>query len=130
MYIGTSINNSATIVGKASADIAVGEFLAAKFSSGKIAVCGTAGENALGLIIPGQEDIKANEDVNVQIKDIGLWKTGDAVEAGAELTTDADGKAVTAVAGNFILAIALEAAAAKDTVIKVQVIKAGYKAGV
>lgn len=129
MYIGTSINNSATIVGKASADIAVGEFLAAKFSSGKIAVCGTAGENALGLIIPGQEDIKANEDVNVQIKDIGLWKTGDAVEAGAELTTDADGKAVTATEGAFILAIALESAAAEGAVIKAQVIKAGYKAG-
>lgn len=129
MYIGTSINNSATIVGKASADIAVGEFLAAKFSSGKIAVCGTAGENALGLIIPGQEDIKANEDVNVQIKDIGLWKTGAAVSAGAELTTDADGKAITATSGAFILAIALEGATAADAVIKVQVVKAGYKNG-
>ena len=129
MYIGTSINNSAPLSWGKPAQISQLANFSRKFSSGKIAVCGTAGGNALGLIIPGQEDIKANEDVNVQIKDIGLWKTGDAVEAGAELTTDADGKAVTAVAGNFILAIALEAAAAKDTVIKAQVIKAGYKAG-
>jgi hypothetical protein len=129
MYFGTSINNSATIVAKANADIAAGEFLAAKFTSGKIAVCGTAGENSLGLIIPGQEGIKAGEDVDIQIKDIGLWKTGAAVSAGAELTTNASGKAITATAGAFILAIALEDAAAENAVIKVQVIKSGYKSG-
>lgn len=129
MYIGTSINNSATIVAKANADIAAGEFLAAKFTSGKIVVCGTAGENSLGLIIPGQDGIKAGEDVNIQIKDIGLWKTGAAVSAGAELTTNASGKAITATAGAFILAIALEDAAAENTVIKVQVTKSGYKSG-
>jgi hypothetical protein len=128
-YIGTSINNSATIVAKASVDIADGDFLAAKFSSGKIAICGTSGENALGLIIPGQDGIQADDDVNVQIKDIGLWKTGAGVSAGAELTTDANGKAITATAGAFILAIALEDAATANAVIKVQVIKAGYKAG-
>ena len=127
MYIGTSINNSATIEAKASA--AVGEFLAVKFDSGKIKVCSSAGENALGLAIPGQEVANNGDSITVQVKDMGLWKTGAAVSAGAELTTDASGKAITATSGAFILAIALEDAAAADAVIKVQIVKAGYKSG-
>ena len=75
------------------------------------------------------EKVDAGEDVTVQIKDIGLWVTGDAISAGAELTPDANGAAVTAEEGAFILAIALESAAAEGAVIKAQVIKAGYKAG-
>jgi hypothetical protein len=126
-YIGTSINNSPTIVAPASADISNGEFLAAKFSSGKIALCGTAGEHVLGLIIPEQDSIKADDDVTVQVKDIGLWKTGAAVAAGAELTTNASGAAITAASGNFIFAVALEAASASGKIIRVQIIKAGYK---
>lgn len=125
MYIGTSINNSATVVAQAGGEVK--EFLAAKFDTGKVKACNTAGENALGLVIPGQEGIKAGDDVTVQIKDIGLWKTGAGVSAGAELTTDADGKAIAATSGDFILAVALEAAAAKDAVIQVQIVKAGYK---
>jgi hypothetical protein len=127
MYNGTTINDSATIVAAANAAISDGEFLAAKFTSGKIAVCGTAGEHALGIIIPGQASIASGDDVSVQVKDIGRWKAGAAVAVGAELTTDANGKAVTATSGAFILAIALEAAAAAGQIIKVQIIKAGYK---
>ena len=127
MYNGTTINDSATIVGAASAAINGGEFLAAKFSSGKIATCGTAGEHVLGIIIPGQDSIAADADVAVQIKDIGRWKAGAAVAVGAELATDANGKAVTATAGSFIFAIALKAATAANQIIQVQIVKAGYK---
>lgn len=128
-YIGTSINNSATIVAPASAAIAAGEFLAAKFTSGKIAVCSSAGENALGLIIPGQTGINSGDDVTVQIKDVGKWKAGATVNAGTELMTDANGAAVTATSGGFILAIALEAATSAGQIINVQIVKAGYKSG-
>ncbi len=129
MYLGTSINDSAVITAKANAAINNGDFLAAKFSNGKIVKCSVAGENAMGLIMPGQEAIAAGGDVNIQIKEIGLWKTGAAVAAGAEVTTNADGKAITATAGAFILGIALEEAVAADAVIKVQIVKAGYKSG-
>lgn len=128
MYNGTTINDSPTIVGAASAAITDGEFLATKYSSDKIAVCDTLGEHAVGIIIPGQDNIPADGDVTVQIKDIGRWKAGAAIAVGAELATDASGKAVTAVTGNFIFAIALEAATAADQIILVQIIKAGYKA--
>lgn len=126
MYLSTGINDSPTIVGKSTGAIANGAFLAAKFDgTGGIVLAG-AGENALGLLIATTpEAVAAGEDATVQIKDIGLWKVGAAVAAGAELTADANGAAVTAVAGNYVTAIALEAAAAPGTVIKVQIVKSG-----
>ena len=128
-YFGTTINDSATIVGAAAAALENNACLAAKFdSNGKIAVAGTKGENVIGLFPAEEQEIKAGEDVTVQIKECGLWKTGEAVKAGDELTTDANGKAIKATTGNFITAIALEAANAADEVIKVQIVKAGYKA--
>lgn len=128
MYIGTTINDSPVIVGKAAAKLSDAEFLAVKFdTNGKIAKASTAGENVLGLLPAEQGNIAAGDDVTVQIKECGLWKAGAAVAAGAELATDANGKCVTATAGKFIAAIALEAATAADEIIKVQIVKAGYK---
>ena len=69
-YFGTTINDSATIVGAAAAALANNAFLAAKFdSNGKIAVAGTKGENVIGLFPAEEQEIKAGEDVTVQIKD-------------------------------------------------------------
>jgi hypothetical protein len=130
MFISTGINDSPVITGKATTAINDGAFLATKFDANGGVVLAGAGDNALGLLIATTpEKVAAGEDVTVQIKDIGLWKTGGAVAAGAELTPDANGAAVTAEEGAFILAIALESAAAEGAVIKAQVIKAGYKAG-
>lgn len=126
MYTTTSINDSPVITGKATAAIENGAFLAAKFDANGGIVLAGAGENALGLLIATTpEAVKAGEDVTVQIKDIGLWKAGAAVAAGAELTADENGAAKTAVAGNYVTAIALEAAAAPGAVIKVQIVKSG-----
>lgn len=58
---------------------------------------------------------------------IGKWIAGEAVAVGDELTTNAEGKAVKAAAGNFITAVALSAATEAGSVVKVQLIKAGYK---
>lgn len=128
MFIGTSINESAVISAKAGAAISNGAMLAAAMgSTGTVAPVGTAGAEAVGLIIPETDAaVAAGDDVTVQVKDIGLWIAGAAVNAGAMLMSDANGKAVTATAGKFILAQALEAATAADQVIHVQIIKAGY----
>lgn len=128
MYNGTTINDSATIVGAASAAINGGEFLAAKFTSGKIAKCGVSGESAMGIIIPGQDSLAEGDDVTIQIKDIGYWKCAAVISAGAELMTDANGCAIVATSGGFILAIALEAGVSGQ-IIKVQIAKLGYKSG-
>jgi hypothetical protein len=131
MYTSTVINDTPTIVGKATSAISGGAFLAAKFDTeGGIVLTG-AGENALGILLPTTPDsVAADDDVSVQIKDIGLWKTGGAVAAGAELTSDAAGKAVTAAVGQYVTAIALEAAGGANKVIKVQIVKNGVKPAV
>ena len=126
-YYGTTINDSATIAGECAAALSGKEYLAAKFdANGKIVVCSTAGEVALGLLGAEEGTKAAGDTIAVQIKEIGLWKAGAAVAAGAAVMTDANGKAVTATAGKFILGYALKAATAAGQVIPVQIIKAGF----
>ena len=129
-YLGTSINNSPTIVSKrattAANDPADYSCLAAALTpTGEITLGSDA--SAIGVCIPETGTIAVGDDITVQIKDIGLWKTGAAVAAGANLMSNADGKAVTATTGKFILAVALEAATAADQVIRVQICKAGFQ---
>lgn len=130
MFLGTGINDTATIVGKAAIPLQNAAFHAAKFDAqGKI-VPAAAGDNAIGLFIASTpESVAAEDDVTLQIKDVGLWVTGAGVVAGAELASNAGGQAITAAAGAFIVAMALETAAAAGQVIKVQIVKAGYKNG-
>lgn len=126
MYIGTSINESPVIAAQAGQAITGGALLAVAMSSTGVKVVSTAGDVALGLLIPETDDVAAGDTVTVQIKDMGLWKVGAAVAAGDLLTANAAGKAIKATAGNYILGQALEAATAADQVIHVQIIKAGY----
>lgn len=126
-YFGTSINESPTIVMEAGAEIKNAQGIALAISGGKVGLP-AAGANVIGLsLFTNDETIKAGDDVDIQVKDIGKWIAGGEVAVGDELTTDAAGKAVKAAAGNFITAIALSAAEKAGTVVKVQIIKAGYK---
>lgn len=128
MFISTGINESPVITGKATAAITGGAFLAVKFDANGGIVLAAAGGNALGVLIASTPDnVAAGEDVTVQIKDIGLWKSGAAVAAGAEVTADVTGRAVAAVAGNYITAITLEPATAANQIIRVQIVKNGAK---
>ena len=128
MYFGTSINESSVISAKAAAAITGGAMLAAAMgATGTVGVVSTAGAVPVGLLIPDTEAaVAAGDDVTIQVKNIGLWTAGAAVDAGALLMSDANGKAVTATAGKFVLAQALEAASAAGQIIHVQIIKAGY----
>lgn len=130
MFISTAINDTPTIVGKAGIPLQNAALHAAKFDAQGNIVPAEAGDNAIGLFIASTPDIvAAGGDVTVQIKDIGLWVTGAAVAAGAEVASNAGGQAITAAANAFIVGIALESAAAPGAVIKVQIVKAGYKNG-
>lgn len=128
MYIGTSINESPVIAAQAGAEIMDGALLAVAMDATGVKTVAEAGGVAVGLLIPETDTVAAGDTVTVQVKDMGLWKTGAAVAAGDLLTPDAAGKATKAAAGNFILAQALEAATAADQVIRVQIIKAGFAA--
>ena len=124
-YHGTGINDSATIVAKAAADITDGAFKAVKLTAAGISIAG-AGDVAAGILIPETESPKAGEDVTVQVKDIGYVMVGAAVAPGDLLASDANGKLIKATSGKFVIAQALEAAAEADRVITAQVCKAGY----
>lgn len=131
MYLSTGINDSPTIVGKAGIPMINAALHAAKFDDQGELVPALAGENAIGLFIATTPDsVAPGDDVTVQIKEMGLWITGDAVVAGAELTSNAGAQAVPAVVGDYVTAIALETAAAPGTVIKVQINKCGRKGAV
>lgn len=127
-YFGTVINESPTVVMKAGAKITEAQGKALMVSSGAL-VPATAGVNAVG-IVPFSEDetIESGADVTVQIKDITAWKAGAKINVGDELTADANGLATPAQTGNFITAIALSAAAEAGTIVRCQIVKAGYKA--
>uniref|UniRef100_UPI004025474C capsid cement protein n=1 Tax=Lachnospira sp. TaxID=2049031 RepID=UPI004025474C len=127
-YFGTSINESPTVVFPAKEKIEGAQGIALVIDGGELTKP-TAGANVIGLsLFTNDETVEAGDDITVQVKDIGKWIAGEAVEAGDELATDAEGKAVKATSGSFITAVALSGATAKGDVIGVQIIKAGYKA--
>ncbi len=78
-------------------------------------------------LIETDETVEKGMDVDIQIKDIGKWAAGEAITVGAELAADAEGRAVPAKAGDFIVGVALSNASEAGTWVKVQIIKAGYK---
>lgn len=126
-YYGTTINDSPVIVGENAAALTGKSFYAVKFNSdGKIAICSTEGEDVLGLLPAEEGDKAAGESISVQIKEIGLIVASGAITAGAAVMTDANGKAKTATAGNFVIGYALKAATASGEIIPVQICK-GYK---
>lgn len=126
MYIGASINNSPTIAAPAGAVIQNGAGKAVKFdATGNIVLCSTAGEAALGiLILQHADEVKAGDIVTVQIKDIGKVVAGGAIAPGALVTTDANGKFVTAATGNYVIGQAMGAGVA-DGFLDIQIIKGG-----
>lgn len=129
-YFGASINQTPTVAEATGAEIKNGEFLFVKYNNdGNVVLCDTAGELAAGVLLPETTKIvPVGEDVTVQIKDIGLVKTGAAMTKGQEIMTDNKGRAVPVVTGKFILGYAMQSAMAENEIISVQITKSGYKA--
>jgi hypothetical protein len=94
-------------------------------TSGEIALCGD-GESAVGIISEPDD-----EDSVVGVVVLGEYPVvyGGPVTAGANLASDASGKAVVAAAGDSIIAIAKEAGSANDirTVVLLPRIYSGAK---
>lgn len=126
-YLGSSINESPTIVLSAGERLENARGIALAIREGMV-VKPTAGTHVIGLsLIETEETVEKGREVNIQIKDIGKWVAGEEIAIGAELATDANGKAVVAKNGDFIVGVALSSAEKAGTWIKVQIIKAGYK---
>lgn len=122
-FLATSINESPVIAEKAGAAIVDVRGKAVKYADGAVVLAG-AGEAAIGLgILTNDENLKIGDDLTVQVKDMGVAYAGAAITKGAELAAGADGVLVPAAGGNYVVAIALEAAAEAGEYIKVQLVK-------
>lgn len=115
-YLGTSINESpvlACLAGETSTDFRA---TAVKFdANGKVVLAKAKTDIVLGIVIMTNDTPTAvGDQVDVQIKDIGVARSGAAFAAGDELTVDTQGRMVKAVAGDNVCAIALKAATAAD----------------
>lgn len=127
-FIGSSINDSATIVLAAGADLTEARAIALAVEDGAV-VLPEAGANVIGIsLVETDETVATGDDVDIQIKDIGKWVAGEAIAVGDELATDASGHAVVATSGAFIVGVALSSAAEAGTWVQVQISKSGYKA--
>lgn len=126
-YFGSSINESPTIVLPAGDKLENARGIALAIKDGAV-VKPEAGAHVIGLsLIETDETVEKGIDVDIQIKDIGKWVAGEEITVGTELATDANGQAVAAKDGDFIVGVALSSAAEAGTWIRVQIIKAGYK---
>ena len=135
-YNGVQINPSPTIVEKAGAVIADVRNRIMKYDDNGNVVLATAGTDipvGVAIIEAGYNDItgveagKVNpgERVDILIKDIGVVLAGGSIKKGQEVAAGANGAAVAAADGNYVLGIALDKAEAGEF-LEIQIAK--YKA--
>ena len=98
-------------------------------AGGTVATAG-AGVDVIGVALEGYDDTafgtdQASSAIPVAVEGVVEIVAGAAVVAGALVTPDAEGKAVTAASGDVAIGYALDAAAAADEVISVVITKTG-----
>lgn len=119
-FNGAQINQNVTIVEQAGADIDdVRNRIMAYDKDGNVVLAadGSAVLVGVALIEAGSNDVsgvgsgkvRAGDDVDIQIKDIGYILAGGDIAKGDEVTA-ASGLAAKAAAGNYVVGIALSAA--------------------
>ena len=124
-YNGVQINPSATIIEKAGAAIDDVRNRIMKFDENGDVVPATAGTDipvGIALIEAGYNDISGEnsgkvakgDEVDILIKEIGVVIAGDTIKKGQEVAAGADGLAVVAAGGDYVLGIALDTVAAND----------------
>ena len=122
-FNGMQTNQSVTIVEKAGADVADIRNCIMKFDENGDVVVATDGKEFLlgiALIEAGYNDITGKEsgkvvkgdDVDIQIKDMGVVVAGEEIKKGQEITAGAEGLAAVAASGDFVLGVALTSAQA------------------
>ena len=129
-YLNNQINPTPTLFEKAGAAIEDVRFKVVKFDANGKVVLATAGTDViLGIAIATTGDangkVAIGDQVDVQIKEIGLAMAGGKIAAGSPVSAGAGGKLVTAASGNFVLGYAITAAEADGDIFQVQIAK-GY----
>ncbi len=123
---GSTINESSTIAAVAAEEIEDARGKAVKFDeNGKIKVCDTENEAVAGIVIlQGIKPVKENEEVSVQIKDIGVAVAGGEIKVGDYVATDNQGRLVKATSG-FAVGMAVTPATKENALFRVQITKSG-----
>jgi len=132
-YNGVQINPSATIVEKAGAEIADVRNRIMKYDDNGNVVLATAGTDipvGIAIIEAGYNDISGVEsgkavigdDIDIVIKDMSVVLAGGSIKKGQEIAAGADGLAVAAAGGDYVLGFALDNAEA-DEFVPVQISK-------
>lgn len=125
-YMATSINDSVVISGVAGEDIADVRGRIVGYNANGLIELAKDSTKVIGVGIQTNGDagaVKTGEQVDIQIKDIGMVCVGAAVEAGAPLCAGTGGKAEPLTAGKTCIGFALKKAAAAGQMIPVQICK-------
>lgn len=132
-YLNAFINNSATIRDALAADITDASHKAVAYDSdGKLILPAADGDPAIGVLLsdtPADDSgvTKAETEVDVLIKNIGLALAGGAVKKGEHLTATATGAVTKAATGNYILGTAMTEATAEGELVQIQLTHSGYE---
>ena len=132
-YNGMQMNPSATIVDEAAAEIKDARCKNFAYdSNGKLALATDGSKPLVGIAtievgvndITGAESGKVNagDDIDIQIKDIGFAIAGATIAKGDEITSDENGEAKKAAAGDYVIGFALNAVE-KGGFVKIQISK-------
>lgn len=132
-FNGVQINQSVTIVEQAGEDITDCRNRIMVYDDNGNVILATDGAKpivGIALIESGLNDVsgknsgtvKAGDDVDIQIKDIGYILAGADITKGADITSGTDGLAAVAAGGDYVVGIALSAAK-KDEYCMVQILK-------
>lgn len=133
-FNGVQINESVTITEVAGAAIADCRNRIMKYDANGNVVLATSGEDipvGIALIEVGLNDITGKnsgkvadgDDVDIQIKDIGYVLAGEEITKGGEITAGADGVAMAAKSGNYVVGIALSSVEKAGEYCRVQISK-------
>ncbi len=132
-YNGMQMNPSATIVDEAAAKVEDARCkIFAYDSNGKLVLATDGSKPLVGIatIEVGANDItgaksgevNAGDDIDIQIKDIGFVTAGATIAKGDEITSDVNGEAKKAAAGDYVIGFALNAVE-KGGFVKIQISK-------
>lgn len=101
---------------------AAGQYRAVKRTATGFVLCVATDAAFLGVL---QDDPAAGEPGTIKTRDVSKAAAGAAIAAGAAVTTDANGRFITAAATNVVVGRALEAAAAANDLFSLQIERAG-----
>lgn len=110
MFIGSSASMSPTITAIAAAKIENGAGKAVKLAgNGKVTLCTTAGEEAIGFLILQTADVvNEGDSVTIQIMGQATVLCNTTVTNGTAVMVNTNGAVIPATDGKFIIGYALE----------------------